>query len=38
MISAWLSPFNRYSAKIFFYKPRRPKGLFQFEIIINDLR
>ena len=27
--------FNPYSAEIFLYKPLRPKGFFQFEIIIN---
>ena len=28
---------NPYNAEIFVYKPWRPKGLFQFEIIINIL-
>ena len=29
--------FNIYNAKIFLYKPWRPKGFLQFEIIINVL-
>ena len=28
---------NPYNAEIFLYKPWRPKGFFQFEIIINVL-
>ena len=31
------SPINPYRTEIFLYKPWRPKGFFQFEIIIKSV-